>query len=93
MRIVRTTELVEVSRQTAVVGTFAAESTVAKLHTDSTDTFIVTQCVATEQCCSAHGTSRLYASGLVVTRLIHRSEVRSTMIYKSEPLIYKSTLD
>ena len=68
----RATELVEGSRQTAVVGTFAAESTVAiKLHTDSTDTFIVTQCVATEQRCYAHGTSRLYASGLVVTRFIH----------------------
>ena len=69
----RTTALVEGSRQTAsaVVGTFAAESTVANLHTDSTDTFIVTQCVATEQRCYAHGTSRLYASGLVVTRLIH----------------------
>ena len=39
--------------------------------TVATDTFIVTQCVATEQCCYAHGTSRLYASGLVVTRFIH----------------------
>ena len=45
-----------------------------KLHTDSTDTFIVTKCVATfivakcvatEKRCYAH-TSRLYASGLVV---------------------------
>ena len=67
----RTTELVEGSRQTAVVGMFAAESTVSKLHTDSNDTFIVTQCVATEQRCYAHGTSRLYTSGLVVTQLIH----------------------
>ena len=45
-----------------------------KLHTNSTDTFIVTKCVATfivtkcvatEKRCYAH-TSRLYASGLVV---------------------------
>ena len=66
-------ELVEGSRQTAVVGTFAAESPVAKLHiTDSTDTFIVTQCVATEQRCYAHGTSRLYASGLVVRHSVNK---------------------